>query len=408
LYSNTTGGLNSASGLEALLHNTDGYYNTATGTFALKSNTIGNANTGLGFYALQSNTTGGFNTASGANALYSNTTGFGNTASGLYAGSNNDNNDYCTFVGYDANGYASTNYTNSMALGSFSSITASSQVRIGDASITSIGGYQNWSNISDGRFKRNIQENVPGLKFINLLKPITYHLDVDELSRFLGEDKKKDHSKIAGLEGDKKDNAGKALIAEGRKAKAAITTTGFIAQEVEAAAKKINYNFSGVDKPKNEHSLYALRYAEFVVPLVKAVQELSKMNDEKDNEIDALQKQNNDLEKRLEKMEAMVNAQSNSLQQSKPTPISNASLEQNTPNPSNGSTIIRYSIPASTLNAQLMISDAGGQILKKIPLSNKGAGQVTITTGEFAAGSYTYTLIAEGKTIATKHMIIAK
>jgi trimeric autotransporter adhesin len=49
--------------------------------------------------------------------------------------------------------------------------------------------------------------------------------------------------------------------------------TGFIAQEVEVAAKSVGFDFSGVDAPKNENDFYGLRYAEFVVPLVKAVQE---------------------------------------------------------------------------------------------------------------------------------------
>jgi hypothetical protein len=53
-----------------------------------------------------------------------------------------------------------------------------------------------------------------------------------------------------------------------------------LAQDVEKAAKDLNYDFSGVDAPKNDKDLYALRYAEFVVPLVKAVQELSQQNDE--------------------------------------------------------------------------------------------------------------------------------
>src|SRR5204863_6379656 len=79
--------------------------------------------------------------------------------------------------------------------------------------------------------------------------------------------------------------------------------TGFIAQDVEKAAKELNYDFSGVDAAKNEHDLYGLRYASFVVPLVKAVQELSKMNDEKDEVI-------NDLKTRVEKLEAFVNGQS--------------------------------------------------------------------------------------------------
>ena len=53
--------------------------------------------------------------------------------------------------------------------------------------------------------------------------------------------------------------------------------TGFIAQEVEKAAHEVNYNFSGVGKPKDENGIYSLRYSEFVVPLVKAVQEQQKI-----------------------------------------------------------------------------------------------------------------------------------
>jgi len=60
--------------------------------------------------------------------------------------------------------------------------------------------------------------------------------------------------------------------------------TGFIAQEVEQAANKTGFNFSGVDKPTNDKALYGLRYSDFVVPLVKAVQEQQQI-------IETLQKQ---------------------------------------------------------------------------------------------------------------------
>jgi len=56
--------------------------------------------------------------------------------------------------------------------------------------------------------------------------------------------------------------------------------SGFLAQEVEKAAKESDYDFSGVHAPRNEHDLYSLTYAEFVVPLVKAVQEQQHQIDE--------------------------------------------------------------------------------------------------------------------------------
>ncbi len=60
---------------------------------------------------------------------------------------------------------------------------------------------------------------------------------------------------------------------EGKYDKENIRYTGFIAQEVEEAALSLGYEFSGVDKPKSEDDFYGLRYAEFVVPLVKGMQE---------------------------------------------------------------------------------------------------------------------------------------
>jgi hypothetical protein len=65
--------------------------------------------------------------------------------------------------------------------------------------------------------------------------------------------------------------------------------SGFIAQDVEAAARSVGYDFSGVCAPKNEDDFYGLRYAEFVVPLVKSVQELKQMVDELSATVEAQQ-----------------------------------------------------------------------------------------------------------------------
>ena len=45
----------------------------------------------------------------------------------------------------------------------------------------------------------------------------------------------------------------------------------------------MGYDFSGVDAPKNDKDIYGLRYSEFVVPLVKAVQELNESFRKKKN-----------------------------------------------------------------------------------------------------------------------------
>jgi len=61
-------------------------------------------------------------------------------------------------------------------------------------------------------------------------------------------------------------------------------------QEVEQAAKAVGYDFSGYEAPKNIWSLYTIRYAEFVVPLVKAMQEQQEIKTNQQKQIDLLEK----------------------------------------------------------------------------------------------------------------------
>ncbi len=86
--STTSGGGNTASGVDALNANTSGGGNTANGTEALSSNTTGTGNTANGLYALLFNTNGSYNTANGAEALGLNTSGSDNIALGYWAGYN--------------------------------------------------------------------------------------------------------------------------------------------------------------------------------------------------------------------------------------------------------------------------------------------------------------------------------
>jgi len=79
--------------------------------------------------------------------------------------------------------------------------------------------------------------------------------------------------------------------------KSSIRQTGFIAQEVEQAAKELGFDFSGVDIPENENNHYGLRYSQFVVPLVKAAQEQQKMIIKLQHEIEELKSSIKKLEK---------------------------------------------------------------------------------------------------------------
>jgi trimeric autotransporter adhesin len=269
LYRNTTGYSNTANGYLALYRNTTGYSNTANGYYALLRNTAGHYNTANGISALRSNTTGHYNTANGYYALGLNTTGHSNTANGYYALLRNTTGRYNTAVGSNAgpaSGYS--NLSNTTAIGNGAQVTLSNHVRIGNSSVTSIGGYRAWTNLSDARFKKDIKENVPGLDFILKIKPITFHWDMAKLNEFEGKE-----------------------YDESSKEKEKIQYTGFIAQEVEAVAEEIGYDFSAVEKPKNEKNQYMLSYAEFTVPLVKAVQQQQAEINTLKSEIELLKQQ---------------------------------------------------------------------------------------------------------------------
>lgn len=126
---------------------------------------------------------------------------------------------------------------NATALGYTALVNADNKIRIGNTDPANIiEGNVAYSFPSDGRFKRYVQENVPGIEFITKLNPITY--------KYI------------------EDSSENPLI-----------KTGFIAQDVERAAKDLKYDFEGIIHPEGQNGHYGLAYSLFVVPLVKAIQE---------------------------------------------------------------------------------------------------------------------------------------
>lgn len=272
LYSNTTGNFNTATGYNSLGNNSTGIENTSNGSYSLLNNISGNYNSSFGYRGLFSNSTGGNNSSNGHQALYSNTTGNNNTSSGSSALYSNTTGSGNTAFGYNAF-LTGTTFNNSTALGNQSVITASNQIRIGNAAVTSIGGQVGWTTVSDKRVKSNIVSNIPGLAFIMALQPVSYNYDLVKEMEILGVDES--------LNSESSNNVSKTLY------------TGFLAQDVDSVAQVIGYDFSGIDK---SGSLWGLRYAEFVVPIVKAVQEQQKIIENQQNTIDLLIQRIDDLE----------------------------------------------------------------------------------------------------------------
>lgn len=377
LFYNSQGGAasyestqNTAVGNKALKLNGSGFYNTAIGSEVLTKNTTGFANTAVGYGCMSGVNTGYYNTGIGFSAMGSCTTGKRNVTMGYCTATSVNIGEGNTFIGTYAT--ATADFTNSSALCYDAFVDAANKVRVGNSSVSSIGGQVGWTSFSDARIKNNIAENVPGLTFINLLRPVTYHYDVRKEEALLG---KKIHEEFEGKYDIEK-----------------IQFTGFLAQDVDAAAAKINFDFSGVDK---SGKVLGLRYSEFVVPIVKSVQELSTQNEMLQAQINKQQIQIDEMRNMIAAMKGDNNLMNN---------IQGQWMKQNEPNPFNQTSTINFNIEAKVSSATIVISAANGDVIKSVNVNTTGS--IQLNANEFAAGQYFYTLMVDGKAVEKKSFTV--
>lgn len=330
------------------------------------------------------NTSGESNAAVGNAALSLNTKGNFNTAIGWQAGIWGTQNTSSTYLGAEAFNADTNSQSYSTAVGHAARITADYQVRIGSTQTQSIGGFVNWSNLSDGRYKTNLREDVAGLDFILQLRPVTYYLDYAKLNRDLN----------IGINPpanmpDKDGKVSKTASSTPQSIEA-IRYTGFIAQEVEEAALSAGFDFSGVDKPKNERDLYALRYAEFVVPLVKAVQEQQAQITEQQHRIEQLEQQ----------IQSLLTRNGN--------PATGLSLRLS-PNPAADVLQLRFQLDRNA-SVHYSITDAAGRTLRQTASGQlpSGAHQIAIDIHDLPAGDYFMHLYTSGQTETARFVVMRK
>ena len=380
----------------------NGTYNTVIGDRALNENIGGNFNTAIGAAALFSNQNGVDNIAVGYNALVGNTSGNTNVGVGVSTLQENSTGSNLTALGSYVD-VSMDGFSNSTGIGSGANIDGSNEVILGNNLITSIKAQVNGiTTLSDGRFKKNINENVPGLEFIKLLRPVTYNYNIKGLDAYRAPNSQSSKGPGGTVTAQPQTKDENAIVQKEK-----ILYTGLVAQDVEAAAKKIKYNFSGLYIPQNSKDTYGLSYVDFVVPLIKAVQQLTASNDSLQNQITDLQNQLNEIRAQVASLASLgtinkENITTTSIQ------LSSARLEQNAPNPFNQSTQISYYVPQTAGNAMIMVTDINGRNIKSIQLGAMGSGQISLQTSQLMSGTYTYSLYVDGNLIDTKKMILAK
>ena len=241
--------------------------------------TSGTNNTGLGSTALDSLTSGGDNTAigsesgTGVTTGYSNTfvgyragaqttlttTGLSNTVIGAQARCSSASSYYEIVLGANVNGIGTQYFT-------FGQDTASNRV------YNQFTSNASWTRASDERIKKDIQDSDCGLDFINDLRPVTYKFKApSELDLSMSE------YDVAKNEAAYKDKM-----------------YGFIAQEVKTAMDNNNItDFAGWHQiDDGQDNMQGISYEMFVMPLVKAVQELTTKVTALEAEVTALKDAN--------------------------------------------------------------------------------------------------------------------
>jgi len=263
-YALTSGGYNTIMGRDSLATAT-----TASSCVAIGDSAMANSPSGVNFSSIiaigpsaMTDTSSLTNAANGAIAIGSGalnalTSGARNTAIGYAAGDTIQNGSSNTIVGYGCD-TDTTGRSDCVIIGDRITLSIASDevVEIGNAtnSMTYDLGGGDITVSSDVRIKKDIEDTKIGLEFINKIRPVTYRRrPTSEWPEEFGALDPSDESR------DK-------------------VWDGLIAQEVKAVMDEMGVGFSGWQESANTKQI--LSYGKFVMPLIKAVQELSQQVEE--------------------------------------------------------------------------------------------------------------------------------
>ena len=142
---------------------------------------------------------------------------------------------------------------------------------------------------------------------------------------------------------------------------------------------------------EDENGNKSINYMEMVPILVQAINELSA-------KVAALEGGTN--AKRAKKAATAISDSKSD--------ITLLSLGQNKPNPFGTATTIDVSVPETVQNAFIYVYDLQGKKVDQVDIAAHGKQSIQLTTANLTAGMYLYSLIADGKVVETRRMIVEK
>ena len=178
------------------------------------------------------------------------------------------------------------------------------------------------------------------------------------------------------------------------------TKLGLIAQELLTVLPEVvrDYDIEVDEATGKTRQVDAVRlgvfYSDIIPVLIKGMQEQQQQIEADKNAIRLLKSEIEEMKMCLPKKSILQ--------------ISEASLEQNNPNPFNSATTIHYTLPENFNTAFLKITGNSGKEIKTIQLTEKGYNEIQVEAGLLKSGNYSYSLVVDGKIIDTKTMVLTK
>ena len=80
-------------------------------------------------------------------------------------------------------------------------------------------------------------------------------------------------------------------------------------------------------------------------------------------------------------------------------------LNQNVPNPFAERTPVESEVTVIFTRAQMLFHDGSGKLIELVDILQSGKGQINVFADDLSKGSYTYSLVVDGKVEQTKRMI---
>jgi hypothetical protein len=140
----------------------------------------------------------------------------------------------------------------------------------------------------------------------------------------------------------------------------------------------------------------ALNYMELIPLVVKGIQEQELRLQQQERLIQNQQQQIDELKTLVSRLTGAPNTLTSA----------GGSLNQNSPNPVQGSTRIAYTLPNGTTSARLLLTDNAGKTIKSMQLT--ASGVIHINTATLSSGIYTYSLIVDGRITDSKKMTVTR